>query len=464
MNQKAAKLCLMFILFLAGALRLANLNQPLWPDEALYAHTARNFYKTQSLTFDGTPWRFQPPLFIFFLAFLYFILGDAEFVARISGPLLGTLTVLGVYLLAKHLYDEETGLLASLFVAIAPVHVFFTRMILADNLLVASLIFTLFFFLKYIKEGRKQYFYASSIFIAATALSKKVGFLMYPVLILYLTLQEKSFSWARRRDVQAIFLISFLMQLPWYIRNYVIFGNPLIIGFPYNSSPYSAGFTYELGEIPVFEVINFIFYSVSPPVFAVGILGFLFLLNDKKEIPALTMPLMVFLSIVLAVRYEVGRYLLPTLPFFSIFAAYGMKKFTGRRVYYPIFVSLLLFTFLFGTDFSIRLIENNRWKYEGYKEAGEWLKEHASKNAALMTNSRVLRYYSEKESIYFPEKEEDFWKTTRNYDGEMYIAIESWPTDPRMPGYAMEIEKNLKNKAYAVKIEGREIIRVYKNE
>jgi len=432
--------------------------QPLWPDEALYAHTARNFYRDQSLSFDGTPWRFQPPLFIFFLSFLYFIIGESEFAARISGPLLGTLTVLGVYLLGKHLYDNETGLLSSLFIAAIPVHVFFTRMILADNLLTASLVFALFFFSKYINENQRKYLYLSGIFIAAVALSKKIGILIYPVLVLYLLLREKNFSWMKRRDLQLMFLVSILIQFPWYVRNYLIFSNPLI-----SPSLYPIGFVYEFGKTSLLNVLSSLFYTVSPPIFLLALLGILFLLKDKKEILFPGMPAAAFLPAVFITRLEPGRYLLPVLPFFSIFAGYGVRKFSEKRAYYPLFVSFLLFTVLFGVDFSIKVMEYNKEKYAGYKETGEWLKEHASENAAVMTNSRALRYYSERDSAYFPEKEDDFWRALKDYGrryNEVYVAIEDWPTDPPTPSYIKDAEKGLKNPVFSFK----NIIRVYKNE
>jgi len=469
MNQRIAKLCLVFILLLAAVLRSADLTQPIWQDEALYAHTARNFYRTQHLTFDGAPWSFQPPFFIFFLTFFYFILGDSEFVARISGPLLGTLGVLGVYLLAKHLYDEETGLLASLFIAIMPAHVFFARMILADNLLATSLIFTLFFFLKYVKENQKKYLYASSIFIAVTALSKKIGVLVYPSLILYLFLKEKNSRWIKRKDIWLIFLISILIQVPWYIRNYFIFNNPFINFTPlltFTNPPLYPRLPFdELEENSIFRLIDLISYVAGLPVFLISIVGILLLLKDKKEILLPGIFLGSFLSVaILFSGTETGRYILPALSFFSMFAGYGMRKFSEKRIYYPLFILLLFSTFLFNVDFSIEVIKNNREKYTGYKETGEWLKEYSAKNATLITNSRVLRYYSEKYSIYFPEKEEEFWNIVKNYSGELYIVVEDWTTDPPTPVYAKENEKKLKNQVYAFAMKQRKIIRVYKNE
>ena len=88
-------------------------------DPLLYLGGARAIIQT------GTnPFNFFPPLnFLFIAAFLY--LGKGNAIAPISAiAIVGWLTVIGVYLLAKDLFGKETALMAAIISGVYPNFIF----------------------------------------------------------------------------------------------------------------------------------------------------------------------------------------------------------------------------------------------------------------------------------------------------------------------------------------------------
>jgi len=135
-----AGLVVLYFLF-----RLPNLtSQPIFADEAIYIRWAQVMRAEPTLRFlplsDG-----KTPLFMWaMIPFLKFF-HDPLFAGRLLSVASGFFTLLGVFFLAKKVFNIRTAFWASLLYAVTPYSVFFDRMALVDSMLAAFTVWVVFF-------------------------------------------------------------------------------------------------------------------------------------------------------------------------------------------------------------------------------------------------------------------------------------------------------------------------------
>ncbi len=113
---------MLLILLLAFVLRLVNLNQSFWLDEAAQViESARPASAQFSIISD-----FHPPLFHAVLHF-WMAAGNSEVWIRLLPVLFGVATVYLIYKLGCCLGKEREGQLAALFLAISPYHLWYSQ-------------------------------------------------------------------------------------------------------------------------------------------------------------------------------------------------------------------------------------------------------------------------------------------------------------------------------------------------
>ncbi len=120
------------ILVLAIGLRLINLGgRSLWYDEAfavLFAEKGLSAMLYGTLTpVAGGAADIHPLLYYSTLNVWMHFFGESAFTVRLLSVIYGVATVAVIYLLAKTLFDEKTGLVAALITAIAPFHVQYSQ-------------------------------------------------------------------------------------------------------------------------------------------------------------------------------------------------------------------------------------------------------------------------------------------------------------------------------------------------
>lgn len=422
---------LLGVLALAAILRLWGLSQPIWPDEALYLQTARNLYLGRGLTFDGTPWQeTQPPFFLLSLALANLPAGASEASARVMAPLFGVLGVFALYHLGKALYGEKAGLLAALLLAVNPAHWFFSRMVLADVPLATLL--TLSAYLLYTGHERRdgRTLALAGVAMGLVCLTKRIGLLVYPITLLYLTYRART-AWARDRAVLGMFAISVAIQLPWYARNYALFGDPLVSTWSYVAGIFGSRGPETLNPLRIPAVLPF-------PILLAALWG---AVPKKQDMGRKVLPILhvaAFL-VVLALWYrlEVSRYLIPVVPFFSLLAALGVLEashlLAGKRARSIFIAAFLLAALAASLLEGTAVLERNGHKYEGYKATAVWINENAPADALVVSNARAIFYYSARNTTYFPPSEEALRVLVK--DKETYLVVGDWPVHRGYPGY-----------------------------
>lgn len=207
---------LVLILVLGFALRLISLNQSFWLDEAINIVYARSsdlwWFVTKYPIGD-----FHPPGWFAIIWIWGHIFGFSEVTSRLPSVFFGVATVWLTYQLGKELFNEQVlslgnrkvGLLASIFLAIAPLHVYYSQE--ARMYAFAAFSVTLsFYFLNRITQGKKWAGLGYAVSLVSVLYSDYLTYFIFPAQIVFLL-------WVRKFNRVALIavLTSGLAFLPW---------------------------------------------------------------------------------------------------------------------------------------------------------------------------------------------------------------------------------------------------------
>lgn len=194
------KYLLLFIIILAFVLRFYQLGKnppsPDW-DEVALGYNAYSILKTGRdeygqflpLTFRSFD-DYKPPLYVYLTIPSVAIFGLNEFAVRFPSALLGVLTVILVYFLVKELFrDSKNSLLTShlpvltsLFLAVSPWHLQFSRLAFETNIALFLNVFGAFLFLKGTKQGK--FLLLSAVFFSLALYTYHSARVFTPLLVL----------------------------------------------------------------------------------------------------------------------------------------------------------------------------------------------------------------------------------------------------------------------------------------
>jgi 4-amino-4-deoxy-L-arabinose transferase-like glycosyltransferase len=168
-------------------------------------------------------WR--SPGFPLFLAIIYTIFGHNFLAAKIGLAILSSITVVLLYSLGKILVDEKTGFWASLIYSFYPASIFWTGYLAPVTLEILLMVGFILFFYK--GENRKIYksFIISGLFLGFGIITRSLFIIFIPILFFYFLIKErKNFL----KNFLLVVIPTFLIVIPWGIRNYKIF-NKIVI-------------------------------------------------------------------------------------------------------------------------------------------------------------------------------------------------------------------------------------------
>lgn len=455
------KRILLLIVFLAGLLRLWDLSHPLWPDEVFYMESAKSVLATKSYAFDAETPRHVRPLFILYIAFSNLLFGGSELSSRIVSPVFGMAGVATTYYLGRLLYEEKVGLAASFFVAINPTHWFLSKKATPDVTLTTLMTLSIVLFYKGMNNGR-WWAILAGIFVGLASLTKIAGLILYSIMVVYLIITS-GFGGLKEKRFLTILAVSFIIQLPWYFRNFQTFGNPFGDFIPASSSISPTAVVIPLafliillykkvGTMPSLVVllastliviefltgVKAVLPLVSWPVSPLILLGFYGIVKDQSKrdfLIVIVISVFALYSSLWSDNIEMRRYLLPVLPFFAVVGARSLYRFFPD-IKIVLVVVLVIFGLNLGMGFA--LLEKHHEKYSGYDLTCEWINSHVPEDALIVSNARAIRYYADRETVYFPESEGDFGALIDS-DKKVYLVVGEWPTHLKYPPYVSSL-------------------------
>ena len=184
------------ILILAIFLRVFKLDQvppALFGDEVDVGYQAYSLWETgRDLTGRFLPFylkslsEYRTPLYIYSAAPFVGVFGLNEWGVRLPAVFWGILSIVGIFLLSKKLFNSKIGLLTMFLFSISPWHLQYSRASFEVTMLLSFLIFGTYFFLKGLEKNR--YFFISIILFVSSIYIYSTAVVFAPLLALLLTI------------------------------------------------------------------------------------------------------------------------------------------------------------------------------------------------------------------------------------------------------------------------------------
>ncbi|MBI4043695.1 MAG: hypothetical protein HY393_02735 [Candidatus Diapherotrites archaeon] len=399
------------------------------PDAHFHARMAEQIITEQrvpawdALSMQGRVYTY-PALLHVALAGLSIFSGLSVFwVIKLFSALYGTLSVLGVFLVARRLFNARIALASALFVSATLLHVLrtdaFTR---PDGMALAFIPFVLLAVL----EHKWVLAYLSGIALVLLHPLSTIHILVFLLAWVVLTRVKKWGSGNTRVPVLGLVLLVFGVWVLWAFS----FGLPL--------ENYASKLSFESSEFARFALLDFaVFFSVSW-VFALAVLV------GRNKIPVEQTSkafLGLWLVVCLAFAFwglRLGLYL--SLPL-SILAGLGLvHAFERVRPYYKAFVGVCAVLFL--VTLIAGLSARGPYQSLGEGRAMEWVKENTPFNASIFSawdRGHQIAYFTRRPVVidgYFEfapqlvERNRSMWEiiTTANCS-KIALHMNKWDAD-----------------------------------
>lgn len=208
-KQKREWLIFILIVIIAVFFRFYQIGSfppGLYPDEAMNGNNALTALETSSFKVFYPENNGREGLFINLQAISIGLFGIHSWSLRVVSTIIGVLTVIGLYLLAKELFGWRIGALSSFLLAISFWHVSFSRIGFRAIMLPFILVFLFYFFWRGLKKASLLDFGIAGLFAglgAYTYISYRVTPLMLIfVLLVYWLSIRKDFSLTKYRQTK----------------------------------------------------------------------------------------------------------------------------------------------------------------------------------------------------------------------------------------------------------------------
>jgi hypothetical protein len=206
----SGKLLLLIIIALIPRIIVFLQPQIITNDGTLYIKMARLFSEGN---YGGTPGSYFS-LYTFLIFLVQKFVGDWELSGQLISMVLGTISVIPVFLLGRSLYNEKIGWLSAIFYITLPNLLKFHTQVIRDPTLWFFILFTLWL----VWEGQKKYwillFALASISAGLAALTRVEGFIIWGALGLYVAFKKAEGLPVRKRLARlSLFILMFPLLL-----------------------------------------------------------------------------------------------------------------------------------------------------------------------------------------------------------------------------------------------------------
>ena len=317
--------------------------------------------------------------------FLLFYLG------RATSIVFGLGTIYLLYLLGRRFFNRETGLLASLFLALSPLHIYFSQIFKVDISLLFWILLALYFSIKIYEGGSAQTILGAGI-ACGLALGTKYNFLIFfPLLLVFLRFRREPGK--RVRQGLLVLYISamvFLLTCPYIFLNFPGFIHDISIFF---SLPglYIYGNISTSSFLPLwlYRLIFLFPFYFGPLIFLVSLGGVYLLFRSDwyRGIIFVSFPVAYFIFSSFFSRYIMPQYQFPLLPFVILLGSFliiNLQKSASPKLRLSGWVVLVFSILFFLSDL---IYPHFYGVYHSYREAGNWVEKN------IAPNRRVLTYW-----------------------------------------------------------------------
>jgi 4-amino-4-deoxy-L-arabinose transferase-like glycosyltransferase len=336
-------------------------------------------------------------------------------------PLIGTLSVIIVYLLGKSLFNKRVGIIAAVFFSFVPLHLFYSGKILTEVLATCFITLTFYSFWKGFEKGSKKHKLFFGIFFALSLLARYTAIWILPVLLLYLAIRDKSFKFLHDKYLWYSVVAFLIVLTPWSVYGILTYGNP--IG-PFIHGALASAYWGGIQPWYFFFTEWWQMFSVLGLVFVIAL--FYLLVNRdylKKEIYLLLFWFAIYLGIAICLPHKEDRFILPILPAITLISAY----FIDKNKYYKKIVTALVMILLFssGLNFYNYYTTYHNVNTTCFGQVVSQMNSIQDGGLVVSENPSLFRYYAGHQNTFYPKEitEKTIKNLSNSTDKKVYFVF-----------------------------------------
>lgn len=481
MRHKIELLLVIFFLLT----RLLNLDKlPIFNDEGIYLdwgwqeiHYKGELYFS---LFDG-----KQPMLMWVFGIFQNIFKDPLIAGRIVSVITGFITLVGIYLLGRKVFNTRIAYLSSLLYILIPIFIFFDRQALMESTMCAIGVWLLYVLILNISNPRIVYGILSGTLIGIGLFVKSNAFLFFVAFLitsLYAIFKSNNSKFKFKFVISEMFGLFIALVILHPLTSQKDFGKIIEM-----NSRFAYSLSDILGDLQQIFVTNLestseiLFWHLNPFFFIIVIFGLLFLVRERIKY---TDYLIVWVASVLSLfilftKNPSPRYIVPFLPIITLIIAFGTNKLweinkkyailAGIGIYitlylaYSLVVSPITYFYLMGKlTFEHSSQEYVRGWTSGYgvKEAYDFLNELAGGEPIKV---EVRRDYGNPESAIFAytNNNENILSTFIDFECKDSKAV--FETDENLTAYFVSRGLNFDRREKCLK-EIKKFYKPYGNE
>lgn len=386
-----------FITLLAGFLRFYNLGKwSFWIDEIFNIERAQIHYGSlEAITQNIPPVKLWIPFSTIASSGALNIFGTSEWSARLVPAIIGVISIPVLFFSAKQLFGSGAGLLAALFLTVAPWHIYWSQNARFYTSLMLFSYLALFAFFYGVERNRPVSLLFSLLFLYLAVSERLVALLLVPVALLYLlVLKTRLFgelSQFQKRSLILVLLLGLaLASFEFYSfattgSSILVYAADIFVGRPNNTPP---------------RLLYVIIYQVGLSISHLGFFGGVYLLSQRSRqglfiFLSAVAPILLLLTLALfALTFD--RYIFFVLPFWLILSAVALKEMYIQAHSYTKLLPLGVLALVLASSTNDVLLyhqlqHGNRPDWRG---AFAVVQEHKhDKDLVVTTRPEIGRYY-----------------------------------------------------------------------
>lgn len=432
-------------------------------DDYYYFFGAINILKNNVYLVHGNPVTYPLGYSLLIVPFLY-IFGINVQSAVLPCVILGALSVVLLYELAKDLLNMRAALFASVFFLFSS-HWSMSTVLMSDVPAFFFVLLSIYAFVKYLNTQKPFFIYLFYSALGFACLIRYMSLLVLIILGMYLVFNRKTHV-LLKKEVWLGLAIFFVIMSPQIIYNYVYFKHPLQTGyhvFHENAFEglklFSLKYFYTSGyRRPPFQIMNYLKYIIAgfgTPVFPFFIYGLWNWIKQRKY-QQLSLILPWTVVPVGALSFYFGpqlRYIILSLPALFLLSGHGFSsiyetsiirnKKVKKLCAYMLVLILLLPTMIFRFDMNQKRETNRRCQQNVFN----WIHQNSEQDDIIISFKDLSYEYHSKRKVYgFDRSTDELQKILSAHNRSFFVVHETWRAQEFIEGLS-DTEQWL-NKSY----------------
>ena len=348
-------------------------------------------------------------------------------IGRAATAVFGTLTVLWVYRIANVLFNEATGLLAALFLALSFLHVRDSHYATTDVTLTFLVMWTVLSLVRLHIDRRRSHAYLAGV-LGGLAMGTKYNAVL---LVVPMAVVELLHAWSRRREWQSVvrgsylpvmvllMVITFFATSPYLLLDY----SQVLRDFRTLGRSLAVGMTPRdlLGPGWVYHFKFSLLYGLGLPLLAAA-LGGIVLMARRRPSEALVLGSfpVAYYAVAGASADVFVRYMIPVVPFLCVFAAFLVTEMAaalaartghGRQ---PVIAAVVGIAVIAPSAVPVVQFDTILAREDSRLAAAEWVHQNVPRGASIYMSGNPYGHPPLEDRVD-PKYQLLFWDYRRNY-------------------------------------------------